>query len=225
MRAPPNALMIFAAGRGTRMAPLTDTRPKPLIDVAGKALLDYALDLAETADITQIVVNTHYLSDQIEAHLSGRPIQISHESTLLETGGGLRKAIPLLGDGPVMTLNSDAVWKGPNPLQILLDAWQTASSESLLLCVPKDRAVGHLGQGDFLPGPPVRRGQGVVYTGAQIIMPDGLIDIEDDVFSMNKIWDVHLQNETLSMAHYPGTWCDVGQPSSIALAEALIRDV
>ena len=128
MRAAPNALMIFAAGRGTRMAPLTDTRPKPLIEVAGRALLDYALDIADVAGIDRIVVNTHYLAHQIEDYLSHCRVSISHEDTLLDTGGGLRAALPLLGDGPVLTLNSDAVWQGPNPLEILLETWQDATS-------------------------------------------------------------------------------------------------
>ena len=147
----PFPLMVFAAGRGTRMGALTAACPKPLIPVAGRPLLDHALALAEDAQAAPIVVNTHYLGDQIAAHLQGRPIHLSPEAPLLlETGGGLRQALPLLGPGPVMTLNSDAVWTGANPLQQLAARWDGARMDALLLLAHPAEARGHTGQGDFL---------------------------------------------------------------------------
>ena len=116
----PDTMMLFAAGKGTRMAPLTDVTPKPLIPVAGRPLLDHALDLAREGGARRIVVNTHHLGDQIVRHLAGSGVAISDEAdALLETGGGLKKALPLLGDGPVLTMNPDVVWTGPNPVAAL----------------------------------------------------------------------------------------------------------
>jgi GTP:adenosylcobinamide-phosphate guanylyltransferase len=130
-RRPP--LMLFAAGLGTRMRPLTDARPKPLVEVAGRPLIDHALDLAGAAGIGRIVVNLHYLPGQIRDHLAGRSgIAFSEEGMLLDTGGGLKKALPLLGDGPVLTLNTDAVWTDPLALKALLSAWDPARMEALL---------------------------------------------------------------------------------------------
>ncbi len=112
MRNHPDALMLFTAGFGTRMAPLTDHLPKPLIEVAGMPLLDHALQVARAAGVRHVVGNTHYLADLMEAALRDRGIAVVHEPVILETGGGLRNALPLLGPGPVMTLNSDSVWTG-----------------------------------------------------------------------------------------------------------------
>ncbi|NHX27574.1 NTP transferase domain-containing protein, partial [Escherichia coli] len=121
----PDAVMLFAAGRGTRMGALTATCPKPLIKVGDKALIDHALTQIDAHGPARIVANTHHLGDQVAAHLSDRPdIALSDESdNLLETGGGLRKALPLLGAGPVFTVNSDAVWTGPSPLTTLANVW------------------------------------------------------------------------------------------------------
>ena len=108
------AVMIFAAGFGARMGDLTKDRPKPLITVAGRALIDHALDLVGRGPV---VVNLHYKGAQMEHHLKGRDVRLAWEPEILETGGGLKAALPLLGAGPVMTLNSDAVWTGDNPLK------------------------------------------------------------------------------------------------------------
>ncbi len=117
-------VMLFAAGFGTRMGDLTKSRPKPLVEVAGRALLDHALSLVSGAGGARTVVNTHYLGDQIADHLAGKDIALSHEAPdILDTGGGLRNALPLLGQDTVMTLNTDAVWAGPNPLSLLNAAW------------------------------------------------------------------------------------------------------
>lgn len=216
-------ILIFAAGLGTRMGALTADRPKPLIPVAGRALIDHALNLTEGLDLVR-VVNTHYRADMILAHLQGRSIAFSHEEALLETGGGLRQALPLLPAGPVFTLNSDAVWSGPNPLAMLAQGWRDGM-EGLLLMVPRDRAVGHPGRGDFLPdtGGRIARGPGLVYVGAQIIRPGALHDIPETAFSLNRVWDGMIARGTLYGLTYPGQWCDVGQPASIPLAEAMLE--
>lgn len=219
--------MVFAAGRGTRMGPLTASRPKPLIDVSGRSLLDHALDLVEAVAARPVVVNSHYLADQVAGHLAGRDIQISHEPRLLETGGGLRNALPLLGGGPVFTLNSDAVWAGPNPLARLLDAWDPQRMDALLMCLAPERALGHTGPGDFLQDEAgrLRRGAGLVYAGAQILDPRLLDDIEEDAFSLNRAWDAAIARNRLYGVVHQGLWCDVGQPASLNLAEGLLAGV
>lgn len=222
-------LMIFAAGLGTRMAPLTDSRPKPLIPVAGRTLLDRALDMGRQAGARRIVVNTHYLGAQIADHLAGGGVAISDEPDLLDTGGGLRKALPLLGpespSGPVMTLNPDVVWTGPNPLAALQAAWRE-DMDALLALVPLDRARARLGAGDFsldARGRISRKGD-FVYAGAQIIRPQLLANIPDRAFSLNRLWDLMIaRGSAFGMVH-PGGWCDVGRPEAIAEAETLLAE-
>ena len=226
----PDAVMLFAAGFGTRMGALTAERPKPLIEVAGRPLVDHALEIAEGIAPRRIVANLHYLPDALEAHLAPRGVALSRETPdILETGGGLRAALPLLGPGPVFTMNTDAVWDGPNPLALLRKAWDPARMDALLLCLPRDRALGHAGRGDFVIGPDGRaaRGPGLVYAGAQIIEPSGLHDIPMRAFSLNLLWDRMLAAGRLHAIAYPGRWCDVGRPEGIALAEAMLegRDV
>ncbi|MGB3177791.1 MAG: nucleotidyltransferase family protein [Albidovulum sp.] len=227
MRSPPNALMLFAAGLGTRMGALSQTRPKPLIEVSGKALIDHALELIDAAEIAQIVVNLHYLPDQIRAHLAGRNICFSDETdTLFDTGGGLKNALPLLGTGPVFTLNTDAVWTGANALVELRTAWDPDPMGGLLHIVPRHLATGHKGAGDFAMDADGRltRGQDFVYTGAQILDPTGLAQISDRTFSLNRLWDAMLAEERLFGTVHSGGWCDVGHPPAIALAEALLHE-
>lgn len=215
--------MIFAAGLGTRMGALTATRPKSLIEVAGQPLLDHALHIAHAAS-PRIVVNTHYFADQIAAHLAGQPIQLSHEPELLETGGGLRAALPLLNGNPVFTLNSDAVWRGPNPLTTLATAWRD-EMEALLLLLPRAQAIGHTGPGDFTLDAENRltRAPGLVYSGAQIIRTDDLAAIPEAKFSLNRLWDRMAARGTLFGLPYTGQWCDVGRPESLPLAEAMLH--
>lgn len=215
------AVMVFAAGRGTRMGALTDNQPKPMIPVAGKPLLDHALDM--TQGIQTRVVNTHYLADQIETHLQGRDVLISHEPDLLDTGGGLVKALDLLNSDPVFTLNSDAILQGPNPFDVLRAAWQPGM-ECLLLCVPMARAVGRKGGGDFAFDPEnrlIRKGD-MCFIGAQITRTGGLQDFRDTVFSLNKLWDNAAKRGGLYGVEYPGYWCDVGHPDGITEAENLL---
>ncbi|PJE27540.1 MurNAc alpha-1-phosphate uridylyltransferase [Pseudooceanicola antarcticus] len=223
--AQPSALMLFAAGLGTRMRPLSDSRPKPLIKVAGRALIDHALDQRGTLPL-RCVANAHYRADQLAAHLQGGDVTLSREEQLLDTGGGLRAALPLLGPGPVFTLNTDAVWQGPAALPLLARHWDPARMEALLLCIPPERALGHAGQGDFLSDAQGRGrpGPGAIYTGAQILKPETLGEIDAPAFSLTEAWRRMIDRGTLYLAAYPGLWCDVGQPDSITLAEDMLAE-
>ncbi len=222
MKDRPTAAMLFAAGLGTRMAPLTKNRPKPLIEVAGRALLDHAL--AQFSGQT-IVVNAHYLAGQIADHLHGSGVLVSDESDkLLETGGGLKKALPLLGPDPVFTMNTDAVWAGENPVKALSRHWEPDKMQALLLLIPTGAAKGHSGLGDFNLEPDGRivRGSSYVYSGLQIIKTDGLAAIDRDTFSLWELWNRMFEENAVFGAVYSGQWCDVGQPESIALAEKML---
>lgn len=221
-------LMLFAAGLGTRMGALTANRPKPLIPVSGRPLIDHALALVDEAGIDRIVVNTHYLADQIEAHIAPRGLIVSREEpAILETGGGLKRALPLLGDDPVMTLNTDAVWTGRNPLIELMAVWDGARMDGLLLLLPVEKAMGHVATGDFLMDLDGRleraKGRpGPVYLGAQILKTAGLTAIEEEVFSLNLLWDRMISEGRLYGMIHDGGWCDVGRPEGIALAETML---
>lgn len=222
-------LMLFAAGFGTRMRALTVSRPKPLIEVAGETLLDRALAWAEGAGCAPVVVNVHYLGGQIISHLAGRAVTVSDEcDEILETGGGLRKALPLLGQGPVMTLNPDVVWKGANPLSLLAEAWDPARMDALLLVKNRHGLPGRKGKADFTLDAEGRLSrasgdEGMVYLGAQILKPEGLQEVPDRVFSLNRLWDRMIAEGRAFAVEYGGDWCDVGSPEGLAEAEALLR--
>ncbi len=225
-------LMIFAAGYGTRMGALTADRPKPLIAVAGQPLIDRALALA-AGRAHPIVVNLHHLGAQIEQHLAGRDIRLSWErGEILDTGGGLKAALPLLGPGPVMTLNPDAVWTGPNPLDTLAGAWRDEMAALLLVAPPRHlhgRARG--APADFTMGPDGRLTRaegaqdGVVYLGAQILRPVPVAARPETIFSLNRIWDELIAAGRLFGVTHPGGWCDVGTPEGIAAAADLLGEV
>lgn len=220
--------MLFAAGFGTRMGRLTADRPKPLIPVAGRALIDHALAIAEAAGVTHTVVNTHYRAEQMAAHLAGRQVAISHEPEILETGGGLKAALPLLGPGPVAILNSDGIWTGANPLLQLAQAWDPDRMEVLLLLLPLDQTLAHGPKGDFrLDGENrLSRGQGGedhVYIGAHIVNPARVAATPDKVFSLNRNWNEMIAAGTAFGLIHRGRWCDVGHPEGIAEAEALLH--
>ena len=222
-------LMIFAAGFGTRMGALTADRPKPLIPVAGRALIDHALEVGRGAGADRVVVNVHYRADQLEAHLAGLGVTISDErAKILETGGGLRAALPLLGPGPVAVLNSDGIWTGANPLAELVAAWDPDRMEACLLVLPVADTLGHGNKGDFRLDNDGRisRGQGGedhVYIGAQILNPARLAAVPEDVFSLNRIWTDMIAAGTAYGIRHQGGWCDVGHPEGIAEAERLLQ--
>lgn len=227
MRDDAKAVMLFAAGFGTRMQPLTLDRPKPMIEVAGKPLIGHALDLARSIEPACVVANLHYKPQMLIDYLGPRGVDVVvEEPEILDTGGGLRNALPLLGKAPVITLNTDAIWSGPNPLELLETAWDPDRMEGLLMCVPVSHTVAYEGAGDFRIDPSGRltRGPGAVYAGAQIIKTDRLRDIAGDQFSLNLLWDLMLAKGTLHGLSYPGKWCDVGHPCGIALAEAMIGE-
>lgn len=220
----PRAAMVFAAGKGTRMGELTKDRPKPMVHVAGQPLIDHALALTDgLAD--PVVVNTHYLAGSLTTHLAGRTVTTLHEPDLLETGGGLRNALPILGTNPVFTLNSDAVWTGANPLLTLTNAWDPDQMDALLLLVPADRATGHAKGGDFAMDGAGRlsRGGDLVYTGAQITKTGGLAAIPEAAFSLNRLWDEMQPKGRLFGVLHTGGWCDVGTPEGITLAEQMLQ--
>jgi MurNAc alpha-1-phosphate uridylyltransferase len=223
-------VMIFAAGLGTRLRPLTESLPKALVPVAGRPLIDRALDLARGAGARRAVVNLHHLGQMIADHLAGQgDIAFSCErDALLDTGGGLRAALPLLGPGPVLTLNSDAVWTGANPLVQLLAAWDPARMSGLLLTLPADLATGHAGTGDFLADAEgrLRRAAGApgdVYLGAQILTTGELDAFAEPAFSINRLWDRMIAEGRLFGLRHRGGWCDAGTHAGLAGAEALLR--
>lgn len=218
-------VLMFAAGFGTRMKPLTDTRPKPLIEVAGKPLIDHAHALAKTARCDPIVANLHYKAEMLAEHLAPFGVQTLVESPdILETGGGLRNALPLLGRDPVVTLNTDAIWAGPNPITLLKNAWKPDEMDGLLICIPTDHAVGHASKGDFILTDigRIERGPGHIFGGIQIIKTDQLDHISEPSFSLNVLWNRMLAQGRLFGLRYPGRWCDVGHPAGIEMAEDML---
>ncbi|WBQ18248.1 nucleotidyltransferase family protein [Sphingobium yanoikuyae] len=227
--------MLMAAGLGKRMRPLTATRPKPLVKVAGKALMDHALDRLAAGGIKTVVVNVHYLADTVEAHLKTRKdmdFRISDErAKLLETGGGLIHARPLLGDKPFICANSDNLWiDGPaETLGMMQRLWDPERMDALLLLVPLARANCHSGPGDFhmdANGRLARRKTAhvapFVFTGVQILSPRLLVDPPADVFSTNIFWNRAIAAGRLYGAVHQGLWFDVGTPQAIPVVESMI---
>ncbi|MGB1234733.1 MAG: nucleotidyltransferase family protein [Planktomarina sp.] len=219
----PTAAMIFAAGFGTRMGGLTKTTPKPLIRVAKRSLLQRTLDLSFDAMITTNVVNSHYLGDQIVAHLNDQDVIVSPEDHILETGGGLKHALRHLQDGPVFTMNSDAIWTGANPFKVLQANWQSEMGALLLLKHVSD-TQGRMPPGDFSLSADGRisRGGDYVFLGAQIIQTTPITDHNETAFSLNVIWDQMIANRTAFGCIFSGEWCDVGRPENIKTAEEML---
>jgi MurNAc alpha-1-phosphate uridylyltransferase len=225
--------MILAAGLGLRMRPLTLDRPKPLLEVAGRTMLDRAVDALRAAGTSSIVVNHHYLGEQIVAHFAGQNISFSDESALLlETGGGVKKALPLLGEGGVFVINGDIVWQdGSTPaLQRLSQAWDEENLDALLLLAERESAVGYAGAGDFLidaDGCPRRRGSAVsapyVFAGVQILHSRLFRDASEGPFSLNLLYDKALAAGRLGVLVHDGRWFHVGDPAGLAEADAILR--
>lgn len=228
---------VLAAGLGKRMRPITATVPKPLVEVAGRALLDHALDRAAEAGIGEAVVNAHYLADLIEGHLGRRrtapAIRISDErDALLETGGGVKKALPLLGTDPFVVLNSDSFWlEGPRPnLGRLIETWEPERMDILLLVAPTATSLGYEGKGDFVMnagGVLQRRGEREVapfiYAGVAILKPELFADTPDGAFSLNLLFDRAIERERLFGLRLDGQWLHVGTPEAIEAAEARVK--
>jgi MurNAc alpha-1-phosphate uridylyltransferase len=236
----PEVAMVMAAGLGKRMRPLTATRPKPMIEVAGKRLIDHCLDRLRAAGVKRAVVNVHYLADALEAHLSkdagGIEIEISDErERLLETGGGLLHALPMIDIDPFLVVNSDNLWvDGPvDSLRLLASNWDDSRMDALLLLVPLARANCHSGQGDFhlsATGALRRKKRGTVapfvFTGIQIISKrlfEG--DLPDGPFSTNLLWDRAISAGRCFGAAHQGLWFDVGTPANVKRTEELLKSV
>ena len=228
--------IVLSAGLGKRMRPLTASRPKPLVQVAGKPLIDHCLDKLQDAGIARAVVNVHYLADAMEAYLSRRAtpeIAISDEREhLLETGGGMVKALPLIGSDPFFALNSDNIWlDGPrNVFEHLSDAWDVDRMDALLLLVPHARAFNYRGKGDFHMDPLgriSRRRTGriapFIYSGIQIVSHRLMRDAPDGAFSTSKLWDRAIEEGRLFGISHLGLWYEVGEPGMIAPTETALR--
>jgi MurNAc alpha-1-phosphate uridylyltransferase len=235
--APPlRTAMVLAAGLGKRMRPLTATRPKPLVEVAGKPLLDHVFDRLRTAGIGRAVVNVHYLADSLEAHLKHRvtdmEVLISDErARLLETGGGLTHALPLIEDDHFLVVNSDNFWvDGPvDAIRLLGDRWDEEQMDALLLVVPLARANCHSGHGDFhmdAMGRVTRRRPGrvapFVFTGIQIVSRRLFADAPEGSFSTNILWDRAIAAGRCYGVVHQGLWFDVGTPGAIAKTETIL---
>lgn len=234
----PKTAMVLAAGLGKRMRPLTATRPKPLIEVAGQSLLDHLLERLRAAGVEKAVVNVHYLADAVEAHLKknahGLEIRISDErGLLLETGGGMVKALPLIDADPFLVVNSDNLWiDGPaDTLKLLASHWDGKKMDALLLLVPHARASNHGGRGDFhmdRTGRLRRRQRSYVapfvYTGIQMVSKRLLEGAPDGPFSTNVLWDKAMEEGRCFGAVHQGLWFDVGTPKSIPMTEAALEN-
>jgi len=228
----PNTAMVLAAGFGKRMRPLSTTTPKPLIKVGGRALIDHCLDGLVEAGVETAVVNVHYLADQIEAHLARRRaprIVISDErAQLLDTGGGIHKALPLLGPEPFILRNSDSFWlEGVRPnLAWLMSGWDETRMDALLLLASTVSAIGYTGRGDFFldkEGRLSRRGERTVapfaYAGAAILRPGWFEDVPAGGFSLNLLFDRAIEAGRLFGVRLDGIWINVETPAAVALAE------
>ncbi len=234
----PETAMVMAAGLGKRMRPLTATRPKPLVEVAGKPLIDHVLDRLKAAGVTNVVVNVHYLADALDAHLKAYEkdfaITVSDErDLLLETGGGMVRAEPLIASDPFLVVNSDNYWvDGPtDALKLLAAHWDSTTMDALLLLVPQARAGNHNGQGDFHLdrfGRIRRKGRSkvapYVYTGIQIVAKRLLHDAPEGPFSTNILWDRAIAEGRCFGAVHQGLWFDVGTPAAIVATEQAIAN-
>lgn len=234
---PITTAFVLAAGLGTRMRPLTDRVPKPLVPLAGRALIDHVLDRLAAAGITRAVVNVHFMADAIERHLAGRrapQIVISDErDALLDTGGGLVKALATLGAGPFLVHNSDSVWieRRASNLARLMDAFDQERMDSLLLLAERKASLGYDGRGDFsldhehrLARRPKDAETELVFTGVSILHPRLLSDAPAGAFSLNMVWDRAIAERRLYGVVLDGEWMHVGAPEAVAAAERRLAE-
>ncbi len=231
----PHKAMVLAAGLGERMRPLTDSKPKPLIELQGRALLDRILDRLEAAGVPEAVVNLHWLGEMIELHLERRAqprITFSREAVRLETGGGVQRALPLLGEAPFFVINGDVCWlEGQTPaLERLTHAWDEKEMDALLLVHPVAFAVGYDGSGDFVftPEGRLRRRRELevapfVFTGVQILHPRLFEGAEDGAFSLNVIYDKAVAAGRLAGLRHDGEWFHIGTPEGLTEVEEALH--
>jgi MurNAc alpha-1-phosphate uridylyltransferase len=227
--------MVLAAGLGTRMRPLTDDRPKPLLELAGRSLLDHALDRLAAAGVTQAVVNAHWRADQIAEAMALREhprIALQRENELLETGGGVARALPALGGAPFAVVNGDAFWlDGPTPaLTRLAAAFDATQMDALLLMVRTTQVDGAVGMGDFLLDPlgRMRRPKEreiapYLFAGVQILSPALFEDVPAGAFSLNRLYDRAIENGRLFGLVHDGVWFHLSTPEDLRYAEATLR--
>ena len=223
----PQRAMVLAAGLGERMRPITDTLPKPLIELRGRTLLDSILDRVAAAGVPEAVINLHYLGEMIEARLVPRErprVSFSHEETRLETGGGVRKALSLLGADAFFVINGDVCWlDGHTPaLERLAAAWDDEEMDALLLLHPTAFAVGYAGVGDFVLAPDGRMRRRresevspFVFTGIQILHPRLFEDAPEEPFSLNLIYNKAGAAERLWGLRHDGEWFHIGTPEGL----------
>ncbi|NVJ99503.1 MAG: nucleotidyltransferase family protein [Alphaproteobacteria bacterium] len=235
--------MVLAAGRGTRMGALSDRMPKPLVPVAGVSLLRRILTHLGSAGVTSTVVNVHHLADQIEDHLADDiakgAVAVSDErGLLLETGGGVKKALPLLGEAPFFVINSDALWVDGEAaaLDRLAEAFDLGIMDVLLLLVPTEEALGYDGKGDFIPEdggdgpvPIVFRGAAdhapVMFGGVQIVKPEMYEDTPEGAWSNVEVFRKAADAGRLYGLVHTGHWMHVGTPEAIEEAEAKLASL
>ena len=228
---------VLAAGMGQRMRPLTDEVPKPLVRLAGRPLIDHVLDAIAAAGVGEAVVNLHYRAGQLERHLASRSsptIRFSDErDLLLDTGGGLKRALPLLGAGPFLVHNSDSVSIEPGGIgsnvRKLVSAWDDSPMDALLLLAERPASIGFDGPGDFFleaGGLLRRRGSALtapfIFAGISVASPRLLEGAPDGVFSLNLLWDRALARRRVFGARLEGLWMHVGTPEALAEAERAV---
>jgi len=223
--------MILAAGLGQRMRPLTDTLPKPLISVAGKSMLDRTFEHLKKIEISNIVVNTHYLAPLIVEHVNALypHTSISHEEVLLETGGGIKKALPMLGHDPFFVLNGDSIWSGPENLIGMEKKWSKEKMDALLLLISREQAHGYEGAGDFfmdsqgrLHRPERDEYAPFVYIGVQIVTSELFAQAPEGPFSMNLLWNKALEKDRLYGHIHGGEWFHMSTPQDLVKYEPII---
>jgi N-acetyl-alpha-D-muramate 1-phosphate uridylyltransferase len=234
----PTTAMVLAAGLGTRMRPLTNDRPKALVEVGGKPLIDHMLDRLAAGGVTRAVVNLHAFADRLEAHLRARTappaLTFSDErAQALETGGGLKRAIPLLGSGPVWVANIDTIWieHGASAVGAVAELWDPARMDVCLLLARTDSSLGFHDTGDVFLEPdgrvrfkqPEERAP-YVYVGVHITDPAIVADGPDAPFSLLPIWRKLADRGRVFGVAPPGQWMHVGDPGALAAAEARLRE-